>query len=54
VLGGAGIVAAKAGLFANLGILIAKAWKIIVLAVVAAGSFLARLWKKIIGKDQVK
>ena len=54
VLGGAGIVAAKAGLFANLGILIAKAWKMIVLALVAAGSFLARLWKKIIGKDQVK
>jgi uncharacterized membrane-anchored protein len=54
VLGGAGVVAAKAGLLANLGIFFAKAWKVIVVAVLAAGGYLVRLWKKIIGKDEVK
>jgi len=54
VAGGAGVVAAKAGLFAKLGVFLGKAWKLIVLGLVAAGSFIARIWKKIIGKDEVK
>ena len=53
VVGGAGVVAAKAGLFSKLGVLLAKGGKLIVAAVVALGAAIAKLWKRIVGKDKV-
>ena len=43
VLGGAAVGAAKLGLFASLALLLKKAWKLVVVAVVAIGGFLKRL-----------
>jgi uncharacterized membrane-anchored protein len=48
VVGGAGAIAVKAGL---LGVL-AKFWKVIVAGVVGIGIGIARIWKKIVGRDQ--
>lgn len=44
----AGNILAKAGLFTKLGILLAKFWKIILVAIVAIGAF----FKKIFGKKE--
>ncbi|MFT3783298.1 MAG: DUF2167 domain-containing protein [Nibricoccus sp.] len=54
VVGGAGVVAAKAGLLGKLGVLFAKGGKAIVLGLVALGAGVVKLWKKIIGKDKVE
>lgn len=51
VLGGAGAVAAKTGLLAKLGLLLAKGWKLIVIAFIAVGSFLKKLLNKITGRN---
>jgi len=53
VVGGAGVVAAKAGLFAKLGVLLAKGGKLIVVGFLALCAGIAKLWKKILGKDKV-
>lgn len=53
VVGGAGVVAAKTGLLAKLGVLLAKGGKLIVAAVIALGAAIAKLWKRILGKDKV-
>ncbi len=50
VLGGAGVLAAKAGLFAKLGVFLASAWKLVVVAIVALGGFFKKMWKKITGR----
>lgn len=50
VLGGAGVVASKAGLFAKLGVFFAKFIKVIIVGFVALGAFFAKLWKKITGR----
>lgn len=49
VLGGGAVMAAKMGLFAKFGVLLGKAWKAIVFAVVALGAALKKLWNKITG-----
>jgi len=54
VVGGAGVLAAKAGLFAKLGVLLAKAGKAIVLGIVALGAGIVKFWKKILGRDKVE
>jgi len=51
VVGGAGAIAMKTGLLAKFGVLLVKAWKLVVLVIVGAGSFFVRLWKKISGRD---
>jgi uncharacterized membrane-anchored protein len=51
VLGGAGVLAAKAGLFAKLGVFLAAAWKFVLVALVALGGFFKKLWKKITGRE---
>lgn len=48
VLGGAGVLAAKAGLFAVIAKFFAKMWKLIIVAVIAVGAFI----KKIFGKSE--
>lgn len=53
VVGGAGVAAAKLGLLGKLGALLAKAGKAVILGIVAIGAGIAKLWKKIIGKDKV-
>lgn len=53
VVGGAGVVAAKAGLFAKLGALLVKGGKLIVVALIALGAGIAKLWRRIVGKDKV-
>jgi uncharacterized membrane-anchored protein len=50
VLGGAGVMAGKAGLFAKLGVFFAKFLKVIVVGVAALGAFFVKLWKKITGR----
>ncbi|WP_414663493.1 DUF2167 domain-containing protein [Horticoccus sp. 23ND18S-11] len=49
VLGGAGVMAAKLGFFAKLGVLFGKFWKVIVFAVIALGAGIKKFWDKIIG-----
>lgn len=49
VLGGAGVMAAKMGLFAKLGVLIGKAWKVVVVALVAIGAGIKKIFDKITG-----
>jgi uncharacterized membrane-anchored protein len=49
VLGGAGVMAAKMGLFSKLGVLLAKAWKAIVFALVAVGAAIKKFFNKITG-----
>lgn len=44
VAGGGLAVAAKSGLLAKLGLLLAKAWKIVVLAVVGVGAFIKKMF----------
>jgi uncharacterized membrane-anchored protein len=51
VAGGAGVAAAKLGLFAGLGKLIAKGGKLIVVAVAAIGAFFAKIWRKLRGRS---
>lgn len=46
VAGGAGVAAAKLGLFAALGKLLAKLWKLVVVGVVALGAGIKRLFSK--------
>ena len=50
VLGGAGVLASKAGLFAKLGALLAAGWKVVVVAAVAMGGAVKKFWKKITGR----
>lgn len=47
VLGGAGVMAAKAGLFAKLGVLLGKAWKAIAAVLIGIGAVAAKLLNKI-------
>jgi len=49
VLGGAGVMAAKMGLFAKLGVLLGKFWKAIVFSLIAIGAVIKKFWDKIIG-----
>jgi uncharacterized membrane-anchored protein len=49
VLGGAGVMAAKMGLFAKFGVLLGKAWKAIVVALVAVGAAIKKLFNKVTG-----
>jgi uncharacterized membrane-anchored protein len=49
VLGGAGVMAAKMGLFAKLGVLLGKFWKGIVFALIAMGAAIKKFWDKIVG-----
>lgn len=49
VLGGAGAMAAKAGLFAKLAAYLGKAWKLVVLGVMGLGMAISRLWNRITG-----
>jgi uncharacterized membrane-anchored protein len=49
VLGGAGVMAAKMGLFAKLGVLLGKFWKAIVVGLIAIGAGIKKLLDKIIG-----
>lgn len=49
VLGGAGAVALKTGLLAKLGVFFAKGWKFIVVAAIAAGSFIKRMFNRVTG-----
>ena len=53
VLGGGAAVAAKLGLFSQLGVFLAKMWKFVVVAVAAIGSFLVRLFRRITGSRPV-
>ncbi len=53
VVGGAGVAAAKLGLLGKFGAWLAKAGKAVVLVVVALGAGVAKLWKKIVGRDKV-
>lgn len=49
VLGGAGVMAAKLGLFAKLGVLLGKFWKAIVFGLIALGAGIKKIWDKIVG-----
>lgn len=49
VLGGGAALAAKAGLFAKLGVMFSKFWKAIVVALIAAAAVLKKLFNKITG-----
>ena len=49
VLGGGAVMAAKMGLFAKFGVLIGKAWKAIVFAVLALGAAIKKLFNKMTG-----
>ncbi len=49
VLGGAGVMAAKLGFFAKLGVLFGKFWKAIVFGLVAIGAVIKKFWDKIVG-----
>lgn len=49
VLGGAGVAASKMGLFAKLGVMLGKAWKFVVLAIVALGAAIKKFWDRIVG-----
>ncbi|MCC5022797.1 MAG: DUF2167 domain-containing protein [Candidatus Synoicihabitans palmerolidicus] len=51
VLGGAGALALKPGLLANLGLLFGKFLKFIAVGVVAFFGFFKKLWNKITGKN---
>jgi len=53
VVGGAGVAAAKLGLLGKFGALLAKAGKAVIVGIAAIGAGIAKLWKKIIGKDKV-
>lgn len=50
VAAGAGAAAAKMGLFAVLGKILAKAWQLVIVAIVAVGAFLKRLWNAARGR----
>ncbi len=50
VLGGAGVLASKAGLLAKLGVFFAKFFKVILVAGAALGAVIVKLWKKITGR----
>lgn len=49
VLGGAGVMAAKMGFFAKLGVLFGKFWKAIVFGLIAFGAAIKKVWDKIVG-----
>ena len=49
VLGGAGVMAAKLGLFAKLGVLLGKFWKAIVFGLIALGAVIKKVYDKIVG-----
>lgn len=49
VLGGAGVMAAKLGFFAKLGVLFGKFWKAIVFGLIAFAAAVKKIWDKIIG-----
>lgn len=49
VLGGAGVMAAKMGLFAKLGVFLGKAWKAIVLGLIAVAAVIKKIFNKITG-----
>jgi uncharacterized membrane-anchored protein len=49
VLGGAGAMAAKMGLFAKLGVYFGKFWKAIVFGLIALGAGIKRVWGRVVG-----
>lgn len=49
VLGGAGVMAAKLGFFAKLGVMFSKFWKAIVFGLIAVGAALKKVWDRILG-----
>jgi len=49
VLGGAGVMAAKMGLFAKFGVYLGKFWKAIVFGVIALGAAIKKIWDRMIG-----
>jgi uncharacterized membrane-anchored protein len=49
VLGGAGVMAAKAGLFANLGVLLGKFWKGIAAVLIALAAGFRKFFNKVTG-----
>lgn len=49
VLGGAGVMAAKMGWLGQFGVLLGKAWKAIVVALVAIGAAIKKLFNKVTG-----
>jgi uncharacterized membrane-anchored protein len=51
VLGGAAVGAAKLGLFASLAVLLKKAWKLVVVAVVAVAAFFRKIFGRLTGRD---
>jgi uncharacterized membrane-anchored protein len=50
VVGGAAVGAAKLGLFASLAVLLKKAWKLVVVAVVAVAAFFKKLFARVTGR----
>jgi uncharacterized membrane-anchored protein len=51
VLGGGAVAAAKMGLLSNLGVLLAKGWKVVVLGVGALGAGIAKLFRRVSGSQ---
>ncbi|MFO1476959.1 MAG: DUF2167 domain-containing protein [Verrucomicrobiota bacterium] len=51
VVGGAALGAAKLGLFASLAILLKKAWKLVVVAIVAVASFFRKIFARLTGRS---
>ena len=49
LLGGAGVMAAKMGLFAKLGVFFGKAWKAVVFALIALGAAIKKIFNKLTG-----
>ncbi len=50
VLGGAGVIAAKTGLLASLGVMLGKFWKVIVGGLIAIGVGIQKFFQKLSGK----
>ncbi|MES2695301.1 MAG: DUF2167 domain-containing protein [Verrucomicrobiota bacterium] len=51
VLGGAGVMAAKLGFFAKIGVLFGKFWKAIVFGLIAVGAVLKKFFNKVTGAN---
>lgn len=54
VLGGAGVMAAKAGLFGKLGALFAKMGKLVIIPIIAIGAGIKKLWDRFTGSRRDK
>lgn len=50
VLGGAAVGAAKLGLFASLAVFLKKAWKLVIIGLVAVAGFFKKLFNKVTGR----